>query len=523
MSGKHSSQVSRKTFAIKRVDGEPLTRADIQYDLLNAIFSDDHNVFTSPHQTLAGSPPGTKVCFRDLYISSIMHSAKATKILKDKMEDVPNFARDFAMLALLTNVGRINTTMSFFPEMKTAIRTYHPIPALQRTNGNLQDAPRIKHILKACTLNDGDSKTPPSTPSDILERAKSGHIPSTTVTNLIFVMANHSVPLGQAHFPDELEFLDLFLPIRMSSVSRARAFLWLCYHYLESSNVDNDDDYDTESTAQDNPFSDQHRDPGRLPALIPLSSEEAEAENQDTEAENQIAEKLVNQRADIIKSHASKATSGDIVMEEEDQASIASDVKPKASRRSAPTGATAALSRTAAAKEKKANADRLRRERLKREKLERESHPSVMSFDEQFDSILPESLQQHNQSPRAQSMYRQVSSSTPEPPSRVSIRTGKIPTPHGRSARRFSPLPRIPHPPIVSQRSILQQAWHVLTHGDPLADSDEEFADEHNRHDYLRRLDVLSQVQAISTRSEDEHRGLPNPLESDPRMPTIIR
>jgi hypothetical protein len=55
--------------------------------------------------------------------------------------------------------------------MKTAIRTYHPIPALQKTNGNLQDAPRIKNILKSCLL-DGEAKEGvPTTPLDILSRS----------------------------------------------------------------------------------------------------------------------------------------------------------------------------------------------------------------------------------------------------------------------------------------------------------------------------------------------------------------
>lgn len=56
--------------------------------------------------------------------------------------------------------------------MKTAIRTYHPVPALQRTNENLQDAPRIKHILKNSLL-ESETNGPPSTPSDILSRAVS--------------------------------------------------------------------------------------------------------------------------------------------------------------------------------------------------------------------------------------------------------------------------------------------------------------------------------------------------------------
>ena len=33
--------------------------------------------------------------------------------------------------------------------MKTNIRTYHPVPALQRTSGSLHDGPRIKHLLQA--------------------------------------------------------------------------------------------------------------------------------------------------------------------------------------------------------------------------------------------------------------------------------------------------------------------------------------------------------------------------------------
>ena len=39
------------------------------------------------------------------------------------------------------------TFILVFPEMRTALRTYHPVPSLQKTDGNLQDAPRIKNIL----------------------------------------------------------------------------------------------------------------------------------------------------------------------------------------------------------------------------------------------------------------------------------------------------------------------------------------------------------------------------------------
>lgn len=104
--------------------------------------------------------------------------------------------------------------MSVFPEMKTAIRTYHPIPSLQHTNGNMLDAPRIKHILKTSLL-DSEGKHTPTTPGDIIARSvrlffsrlvlgcqgltatcpllqKNGQTPSTSVTNLIFVLAHQT-------------------------------------------------------------------------------------------------------------------------------------------------------------------------------------------------------------------------------------------------------------------------------------------------------------------------------------------
>lgn len=55
--------------------------------------------------------------------------------------------------------------------MKTALRSYHPVPSLQKTDGNLQDAPRIKNCLKAALLPSEFKGTPPSSPLEILEKA----------------------------------------------------------------------------------------------------------------------------------------------------------------------------------------------------------------------------------------------------------------------------------------------------------------------------------------------------------------
>lgn len=109
MASRWASPVPRRVVALKRGDGEPLTRVDIQYDVLHAIFTDAHAVFTDPY---AATEEGSKLTFRELYTKAIVHSPKATKALRDKMLETPAFAADFAMLALLVNVGRVNTTMS---------------------------------------------------------------------------------------------------------------------------------------------------------------------------------------------------------------------------------------------------------------------------------------------------------------------------------------------------------------------------------------------------------------------------
>jgi len=185
---------------IKRQDAEPLTRTDVQYDLLDYIFSDAKKVFTSQ---IPGDS-SRKVKFSELYISALYHSNKCSKVLKDKMIDTPAFAVELAKISLLTNVGRINTTMAckpivpsllvvsipivsdtVFPEMKTALRTYHPVPSLQKTNGNAQDAPRIKNCLKAALLPSELRSVPPSTPEEILEKCVSSELLNLHVTKPI--------------------------------------------------------------------------------------------------------------------------------------------------------------------------------------------------------------------------------------------------------------------------------------------------------------------------------------------------
>ncbi|KAF8845263.1 hypothetical protein BDN67DRAFT_961559 [Paxillus ammoniavirescens] len=272
--------LSRKALPIKRNDAEPLTREDVQFDLLRHIFSDTKTVFTSQ---VPGS--SSKVHFCDLYVNALYHSSKCSKVLKDKMIETPAFAVELAKISLLTNVGRINTTMAFFPEMKTALRTYHPVPSLQKTDGNAQDAPRIKNCLKAALLPLELKSMPPSTPEEIIDKSRARQLPPTSIVNLVFVLANHAAPLAATHFDPPLNFLDLFLPINISSADRARAFLWLIFHYLEGPDQSNpyDDDYSREN-------------PGKVPWLRRLTDAEMAEENVDTPEEIEWGKAMSAQR-----------------------------------------------------------------------------------------------------------------------------------------------------------------------------------------------------------------------------------
>ena len=103
---------SRKALAVKHLDGEPLTRADLQHDLLDYIFSNNQAVFTDPYRTIHGDPPRTLVTFRDLYINCLLHSPRCSKASREKIMESPDFGDEFAKMSLLSNVGRINTTMA---------------------------------------------------------------------------------------------------------------------------------------------------------------------------------------------------------------------------------------------------------------------------------------------------------------------------------------------------------------------------------------------------------------------------
>jgi Ino eighty subunit 1 len=137
-------------------------------------------------------------------------------------------------------------------------------------------------------------------------------VPSTSIVNLLFVLSNHftvrrsnsllSFPLALTHPSQtvahdhfgclDIDFLDIFLPIKLSSPTRARAFLWLAFHYHEA--------------PLPNPFDDEHarNHLGLIPELTPLSEEEFEKENVDPEDERNYATKMTKMRMEFLAKNA---------------------------------------------------------------------------------------------------------------------------------------------------------------------------------------------------------------------------
>jgi Ino eighty subunit 1 len=91
---------------LKKEDGIPLWRKDIQYEFLRAIFEDDTRVFTNIEDGTKGHT------FADIYVDAMAKSKKTSKILRDKLSSDRPAALSMAMVCLLVNVGRMNTTLN---------------------------------------------------------------------------------------------------------------------------------------------------------------------------------------------------------------------------------------------------------------------------------------------------------------------------------------------------------------------------------------------------------------------------
>ena len=185
--------------------------------------------------------------------------------------------------------------------MRAQLRTYHSIPSLQAHQDpnaykQLQDAPRLKSILKGAT----EDTEQPSTIEDIKLQA----IPRTNPVNLIFVLSQYAPKISELHFLPPRDFFDLVMRPNLSSRSRATAFLWLMWWYLES-------DF-TKESALNNPFGAGQYGPAGdtsssdLPIKCPpfdfLTPEQEAAENDDTPEERAFGELKRKERIQILQS-----------------------------------------------------------------------------------------------------------------------------------------------------------------------------------------------------------------------------
>lgn len=116
--------------------------------------------------------------------------------------------------------------------------------------------------------------------------------------------------VGCSHWDPKLglEWGDLFTPIAYSSESRAKAFLWLCYHYVESMSI------------TENPFADDYTKThkGYCPKLIPLTPEEMALENVDTQEELAAGVAMTERRKDFLAKFK-QASSAKITQKEKEK------------------------------------------------------------------------------------------------------------------------------------------------------------------------------------------------------------
>ncbi|KAI5281482.1 hypothetical protein KEM54_003273, partial [Ascosphaera aggregata] len=254
-----STYTGGKMQHIKKDDGLPLWRADIQYDFLNAIFSNELLVFTPasrrpslaannpwPHHSPSATKPAEKQRFADLYIDAILQSEKTSKTLRHQITTERSSAINIAM-----------------------------------------DAPRLKSILKRAADQD---------PNQIftLDDLRNYSPPRMNPISLIFLLSQYAPKISELHFTPPTDFYDLVMRPEVSSQSRARAFLWLMWFYLES-------DF-SEDSALSNPFgAPEIVEKGevrylKIPPLELLTDAERAQENIDTKEEQVYGETMQKQR-----------------------------------------------------------------------------------------------------------------------------------------------------------------------------------------------------------------------------------
>ncbi|BFZ57893.1 hypothetical protein PYCC9005_004948 [Savitreella phatthalungensis] len=266
--------------SLKRAEGVALTRLDLQFSTLEKIFADDKKVWRSQYEP--DLPPMT---FYDLYLEDFFHSTRLSKSLYDRHKADPENCIKTTYVNLLCNVGRINTTLIFTP---TQMRLFNPVPCLQvhdKVSKLLQDAPRLKAILKA-SCDRADISPPTFEALQKLMADPGLEPPFSSPINLVFVISAEEDRL-ERHFEPGMDFHQLFSRPDLDSSDRANAFLWLMWFYMM-----------TDGTARGqitNPYGTGHAST-TVPLLRPVDSEQSALENIELPEELEYAKEMFDER-----------------------------------------------------------------------------------------------------------------------------------------------------------------------------------------------------------------------------------
>lgn len=285
----NASSASKGFRHLKKSDGEPFWRRDIQYDFLQELFDDETKAFTNyfPFCDIPTANNEPKITFSELYIRTLAESGKCSKILKERLLKDVEMGKSVGKVCLLVNAGRMNTTVNFVPEMRSTLRTYHSIPSLQADpvyggSKPLQDTPRLKSILKAVSDVHEELKSL----EDILESPPADK-PNTNLVQLLFFLSNNLKSIKFHHdsneYSDSNNFMEFFLNSHIHPKNRARRFLWLVYTYLETSF--------TENELALNPFN-----PNEIPPIELIPDNEVDEFDKDTDFEIEYSEKMYKTR-----------------------------------------------------------------------------------------------------------------------------------------------------------------------------------------------------------------------------------
>ncbi|TIC27547.1 hypothetical protein E3Q11_02257 [Wallemia mellicola] len=245
---------------IKLGDGSYINRNLLSRDFLNLLFNDESKVFY-----------GTT--FFDLYLRNVISSTKCTKSTRDKLIADKEYAKELTKVLFLINVNRINTTLGFYHEMKTALRVYNSIPSMRNYNHQFGDSPRLKTLLKSI-----DYKSNVSNLVDLQLNKQNDGNPPTSLVNFLFILMQSAEVVNRNNLPSGIALHDLIWPSNIPSKQKAQAFLWLVYNYY----VKNSDDF-----TPSNPFNDEFslNNPGKSPTLERVPEAQLSNENVDTPEE----------------------------------------------------------------------------------------------------------------------------------------------------------------------------------------------------------------------------------------------